>query len=75
MKLGGFLSELAEAGKDPGKYMKEELQEGLEPITKRVDALEKKIDMMILLMRSIDENLKKLQPLIDALTKLPFLKK
>ena len=60
---------------DPGSYLKEELEQGLEPITLRVERLEKKIDMLILLMRSIDDNLKKLQPLYDFVTKLPFFKK
>lgn len=60
---------------DPGAFLKAELEEGLEPITKRVDALEKKIDMAIILMRSIDESLKKLQPLADLLNKLPFVRK
>ena len=75
MKIDSFLGGLAGAGGDPGKFIKQELEEGIEPITKRVDALEKKIDMMILLMRSIDDSLKKLQPLTDLLTKLPFFKK
>jgi hypothetical protein len=74
MKIGSFLGDLAESG-DPGKYLKQELEEGIEPITKRVEVLEKKIDMLILLMRSVDDNLKKLQPLYDFLIKLPFLKK
>lgn len=60
---------------DPGAYLKQELEEGLEPITKRVERLEKKIDMLILLMKSIDDNLRKLQPLYDLIVKLPFFKK
>jgi hypothetical protein len=74
MKLGRIVSGLAESG-DPGSYLKQELEQGLEPITLRVERLEKKIDMLILLMRSIDDNLKKLQPLYDFVTKLPFFKK
>jgi len=31
--------------------------------------------MLILLLRSIDDNLKKLQPLYDLIVKLPFFKK
>jgi hypothetical protein len=31
--------------------------------------------MLILLMRGIDDNLKKLQPLYDLIIKLPFIKK
>ena len=60
---------------DPGAVLQQEIEEAISPITSRVDRLEKKIDMLILLMRSIDSNLQKLQPLYDLLTKLPFLKK
>ncbi len=60
---------------DPGAYLKQEIEEGISPITQRVDRLEKKIDMLILLMRGIDDNLKKLQPLYDLIIKLPFIKK
>jgi len=74
MKIGKLVGDLVESG-DPGAYLKQELEEGLEPITKRVERLEKKIDMLILLMKSIDENLKKLQPLYDFVIKLPFFKK
>jgi len=74
MKLGKLVGDLVESG-DPGAYLKQELEEGLGPITQRVERLEKKIDMLILLMKSIDENLKKLQPLYDFVIKLPFFKK
>lgn len=74
MKIGKLVGDLVESG-DPGAYLKQELEEGLEPITKRVERLEKKVDMLILLMRSIDDNLKKLQPLYDLIIKLPFFKK
>jgi hypothetical protein len=74
MKLGRIVAGITESG-DPGAYLKQELEQGLEPITLRVERLEKKIDMLILLMRSIDDNLKKLQPLYDFVTKLPFFKK
>ena len=74
MKIGKLVGDLVESG-DPGAYLKQELEEGLEPITKRVERLEKKIDMLILLMRSIDDNLKRLQPLYDLIVKLPFFKK
>lgn len=74
MNIGKLVGDLVESG-DPGAYLKQELEEGLEPITKRVERLEKKIDMLILLMRSIDDNLKKLQPLYDLIIKLPFFKK
>ncbi len=74
MKIGKLVGDLVESG-DPGAYLKQELEEGLEPITQRVERLEKKIDMLILLMKSIDDNLKKLQPLYDLIIKLPFFKK
>jgi chaperonin cofactor prefoldin len=50
-------------------------EEGIEPVTQRIDRLEKKIDMLILTMKSVDEGLKRLQPLYDFVTKLPFFKK
>lgn len=74
MKIGKLVGDLVESG-DPGAYIKQELEEGLEPITQRVERLEKKIDMLILLMKNIDDNLKKLQPLYDLIIKLPFFKK
>ncbi len=74
MKIDKLVGDLVESG-DPGAYLAKELEEGLEPITKRVERLEKKVDMLILLMKSIDDNLKKLQPLYDLIIKLPFLKK
>ena len=60
---------------DPGAVLQQELEEAISPITKRVERLEKKIDMLILLMRNIDDNLKRLQPLYDLIVKLPFFKK
>ena len=74
MKIGKLVGDLVESG-DPGAYIKQELEEGLGPITQRVERLEKKIDMLILLMKSVDDNLKKLQPLYDLIIKLPFFKK
>ena len=74
MKIGKLVGDLVESG-DPGAYLAKELEEGLEPITQRVERLEKKIDMLILLMKNIDDNLKKFTPLYDLLMKLPFFKK
>jgi hypothetical protein len=74
MKIGKLVGDLVESG-DPGAYIKQELEEGLEPITKRIERLEKKVDMLILLLQSIDDNLKKLQPLYDLIIKLPFFRK
>jgi hypothetical protein len=74
MKLNKIVSGIAQSG-DPGAYFRQEVEEGLSPITERVDRLEKKIDLLILTMKGIDESLKKLQPLYDFVTRLPFFKK
>ena len=59
---------------DPGALLKQELEQGLEPITKRVDALEKKLDLIILTLGRIEAGLKAVQPVIDLVKKLPFFK-
>jgi chaperonin cofactor prefoldin len=74
MNLDRLVGGIAQSG-DPGAFIKQEIQEGISPITDRVDRLEKKIDMLILTMQSIDSNLKKLQPLYEFVVKLPFFKK
>jgi hypothetical protein len=74
MNLDRLVGGIAQSG-DPGAFIKQEIQEGISPITDRVDRLEKKIDMLILTMQSIDNNLKKLQPLYEFVVKLPFFKK
>jgi hypothetical protein len=74
MKIGKLVGDLVESG-DPGAYIKQELEEGLEPITLRIERLEEKVDLLIDLLTSIDTNLKKLQPLYDFVIKLPFFKK
>ena len=74
MRIDKIVNGIAQSG-DPGAYLRNEIEEGISPITDRVDKLEKKIDMLILLMRSIDDNLKRLQPLYDLAVKLPFFKK
>ena len=74
MNFDKIVSGIAQSG-DPGAFIKQEIEEGISPITERVDRLEKKIDMLILTMQSIDNNLKKLQPLYDLVIKLPFFKK
>lgn len=73
MKIGKLVGDLVESG-DPGSYIKQELEEGLEPITKRVDALEKKLDLIILTLGRIEAGLKAVQPVIDFVKKLPFFK-
>jgi len=74
MNLDRLVGGIAQSG-DPGAFIKQEIQEGISPITDRVDRLEKKIDLLILTMQSIDSNLQKLQPLYDFVTRLPFFKK
>jgi chaperonin cofactor prefoldin len=74
MKIGKLVGDLVESG-DPGAYIKRELEEGLEPVTERIERLESKVDTLIKLLESIDNNLKKLQPLYDFVVKLPFFKK
>ena len=74
MNFDKFVNGIAQSG-DLGAVLKQEIEEGISPITERVDRLEKKIDMLILLMRGIDDNLRKLQPLYDLVVKLPFFKK
>jgi hypothetical protein len=74
MKLDKIVSGIAQSG-DPGAYIKQEIEEGISPITQRIDRLEKKVDILILTLKSVDESLKRLQPLYDFVTKLPFFKK
>jgi hypothetical protein len=74
MDLGSILNVASEAGGDPGAYLKRELEEGLEPITKRVDALEKKLDLLILTAKRIEDLLKAMKPIVDLIKKIPFIK-
>jgi len=74
MKLDSIVGNLAKTG-DLGASLRQEIEEGISPITERVDKLEKKIDMLILLMRKIDEKLDQVKPLTDMLLKLPLFKK
>lgn len=74
MKVGSFLNDLAGASGDPGKFLKQELAESIEPITKRVDALEKKLDLILLTLGRIEAGLKTVQPVVDFVKKLPFFK-
>ena len=59
---------------DPGILLKQELEEALTPVSTRVDALEKKLDLLILTAKRIEDLLKSMKPVIDLLKKLPFLK-
>ncbi len=74
MKFDKIVGGIAQSG-DPGAWIRSEIEEGISPITERVERLEKKIDMLILTMKSVDEGFKKLQPLYDFVVKLPFFKK
>jgi hypothetical protein len=73
MDLSNLVSNIAESG-DPGAFLKQELEEGLGPITKRVDALEKKLDQLISLCTRIENLLKAMKPVMDLMKKVPFLK-
>jgi len=59
---------------DPGILLKQELEEALSPVTDRVDRLEKKLDLLLLTSRRIEDFLKTLTPLVALIKKLPFLK-
>jgi hypothetical protein len=67
------LTEIMGSG-DPGSFLKQELEEGLEPITSRVDDLEKKLDRILSTLVKIEVTLKKIEPVAQLLNKLPFLK-
>lgn len=60
---------------DPGSYIKEELEQGIEPITKRIDAIEKKLDLLLLTLGRVEAFLTSLKPLLKVINKLPFVKK
>ena len=68
------LDQLLGAAGDPGSFIRDELEQGLEPITKRVDALEKKLDLLLMTLNRIEALLKALQPLTKIIGKIPFLK-
>lgn len=74
MPIGTLLNIVGEAGGDPGAYLKRELEQGLEPITKRVDALEKKLDLLILTAQRIEKVLNSIKPVVDLIKKIPFIK-
>ena len=73
MNFDKLVGGIAKTG-DPGAFLAQELEQGLEPITKRVDALEKKLDLIILSLSRIEAGLKAVQPVIDFVKKLPFFK-
>lgn len=61
-------------GADIGKYLKEEIEEAISPVSSRVDRLEKKIDLLILAVERVEKLLNALSPLTRALSRLPFIK-
>jgi len=69
-KLAGITG----AASDPGAYIKAELEEGLGPILQRVDKLEKKLDTLILTAGRIETLLKSIQPVVELIKKIPFIK-
>lgn len=74
MDFGSVLNIAGQAGSDPGAYLKQELEEGLEPITQRVDRLEKKLDLLILTAQRIETLLTNMKPIVDLIKKIPFIK-
>jgi hypothetical protein len=68
------IDQILGASGDPGSFIRDELEQGLEPITTRVDALEKKLDLLLLTLNRIEALLKALQPLTKVIGKIPFLK-
>jgi hypothetical protein len=74
MDFGSIGKIVADSKGDPGAYLKRELEQGLEPITKRIDALEKKLDLLILTAQRIETLLKKLEPVVNLIKKIPFIK-
>jgi len=59
---------------DPGAFLKQELEEAISPVTDRVDALEKKLDLLILTAKRIEDLLKSIKPVVDLIKKIPFIK-
>ena len=73
MNFDKLVGGLAQSG-DPGAYLAKELEQSLEPITKRVDALEKKLDLLILTAQRIETLLNAMKPVVDLIKKIPFIK-
>lgn len=59
---------------DPGDYLKKELQESISPITDRVTALEKKLDLLILTAQRIEALLNSMKPVVELIKRIPFIK-
>jgi hypothetical protein len=74
MDLSSIGKIVSDSKGDPGAYLKKELEEGLEPITARVSALEKKLDLLILTAQRIETLLNSMKPVVDLIKKIPFIK-
>jgi hypothetical protein len=73
MNFDKLVGGIAQSG-DPGAYLAKEFEQSLEPITKRVDALEKKLDLLILTAQRIETLLNAMKPVVDLIKKVPFIK-
>ena len=73
MNFDKLVGGIAQSG-DPGAFLAKELGQGLEPIIKRVDALEKKLDLLILTAQRIETLLNAMKPVVDLIKKIPFIK-
>jgi hypothetical protein len=74
MDLDSVLNIAGAAAPDPGAYLKKELEEGLEPITQRVDRLEKKLELLLLTVQRIEALLNAMKPVVELIKKIPFVK-
>ena len=74
MDLSSIGKIVADSKGDPGAYIKRELEEGLEPITKRIETLEKKLDLLILTSQRIETLLTAMKPVVELIKKIPFIK-
>jgi len=68
------LAKLASQPDDLSSFLAKEIEEGIAPITKRVEQLEKKLDLIILALGRVEAGIKAIQPVLDLLKKLPFFK-
>jgi len=74
MDLSSIGKIVSDSKGDPGAYLQKELEEGLGPILKRVEVLEKKLDLLILTAQRIEALLNAMKPVVDLIKKIPFIK-
>jgi hypothetical protein len=72
MNLKGFVPGLNPD--DLGKYLKNELKEGISPVLEKTESLNDNLSHLIEVMERIEAVLKKLEPLANLLSKIPFLR-